>query len=126
MRLDLIPLRRLQLTAKERAWSHALLIRRSTEDPEVKAHYVVFAPQGRPRWKQSFQSRACAGELRKASSRPKDVCGLDEYRVRRCGAWHRHMTLSLLAHAFLAALAVREKKKGIRKMTQFLKSRSRR
>lgn len=28
--------------------------------------------------------------------------GLDHYEVRKWDAWHRHITLCLLAHAFLA------------------------
>jgi SRSO17 transposase len=31
----------------------------------------------------------------------KDEVGLDQYEVRRWDAWHRHITLSLLAHASL-------------------------
>jgi SRSO17 transposase len=57
----------------------------------------------------------------------KGLCGLDEYEVRKYEAWHRHITLSLLAHAFLAAVAGRavatvavaakEQKKGIQQAT---------
>ena len=32
----------------------------------------------------------------------KGEVGLDHYEVRRWDAWHRHVTLCLLAHAFLA------------------------
>jgi hypothetical protein len=31
--------------------------------------------------------------------------------------WHRHITLSVLAHAFLAAAAAREQKKGTQQAT---------
>ena len=31
----------------------------------------------------------------------KGEVGLDHYEVRRWDSWHRHITLSLLAHAFL-------------------------
>jgi SRSO17 transposase len=31
--------------------------------------------------------------------------GLDHYQVRKYGAWYRHATLSMLAHAFLAVTA---------------------
>jgi SRSO17 transposase len=31
----------------------------------------------------------------------KGQAGLDHYQVRRWDAWHRHITLALLAHAFL-------------------------
>jgi hypothetical protein len=30
--------------------------------------------------------------------------GLDHYEVRRWDAWHRHVTLCLLAHAFLVVV----------------------
>ena len=35
----------------------------------------------------------------------KGEAGLDHYQVRRYRAWYRHVTLSMLAHAFLAAAA---------------------
>ncbi len=35
----------------------------------------------------------------------KNETGLDHYQVRRYGAWYRHVTLSMLAHAFLAVAA---------------------
>jgi SRSO17 transposase len=34
----------------------------------------------------------------------KGEVGLDEYEVRKWEAWYRHVTLSLLAHAYLAAV----------------------
>jgi SRSO17 transposase len=37
----------------------------------------------------------------------KQETGLDEYEVRSWVGWHRHVTLSLLAHATLAALRAR-------------------
>jgi SRSO17 transposase len=35
----------------------------------------------------------------------KNETGLDHYQVRRYRAWYRHITLSMLAHAFLAVAA---------------------
>jgi SRSO17 transposase len=35
----------------------------------------------------------------------KNECDLDEYEVRRYVGWYRHITLAMLAHAFLTALA---------------------
>jgi SRSO17 transposase len=32
----------------------------------------------------------------------KDLLGLDAYQVRKWDPWHRHVTISMLAHAFLA------------------------
>ena len=31
----------------------------------------------------------------------KNEAGLDHYQVRRCDAWYRHITLAMLAHAYL-------------------------
>jgi hypothetical protein len=36
----------------------------------------------------------------------KNEVGLDHYQVRRYEAWYRHITLALLAHAYLAVTAV--------------------
>ena len=35
----------------------------------------------------------------------KNETGLDHYQVRKYRAWYRHITLSMLAHAFLAVTA---------------------
>ena len=35
----------------------------------------------------------------------KNKAGLDHYQVRKYRAWYRHITLSMLAHAFLAVTA---------------------
>jgi hypothetical protein len=35
----------------------------------------------------------------------KNETGLDHYQVRLYRAWYRHITLSMLAHAFLAVTA---------------------
>jgi hypothetical protein len=35
----------------------------------------------------------------------KNEAGLDHYQVRKYRAWYRHVTLSMLAHAFLAVTA---------------------
>ncbi|MCW2914023.1 MAG: transposase, partial [Actinomycetia bacterium] len=35
----------------------------------------------------------------------KNEDGLDQYQVRRYDGWHRHITLAMLAHAYLAVTA---------------------
>jgi hypothetical protein len=35
----------------------------------------------------------------------KNETGLDQYQVRKYRGWYRHVTLSMLAHAFLAVTA---------------------
>ncbi len=83
-------------TADSTRW---LLVRRSRADGEL-AFYACFAPASTSlvglvrvagvRWaiEESFQ---CA----------KGEVGLDHYEVRRWPGWYRHITLALLAHAFL-------------------------
>lgn len=108
----LTSLRRLQLTDEERAWSHALLIRRSTSGPRregllrrLRAPRGGRAGNGRP-WR-----------IEEGFEQAKEVCGFDEYEVCKYEVWHRHITLSVLAHAFLAAAAAREQKKGTQQAT---------
>jgi SRSO17 transposase len=45
----------------------------------------------------------------------KDEVGLDQYEVRRWDAWHRHITLSLLAHAALQVARARAASSGGRR-----------
>lgn len=42
----------------------------------------------------------------------KGEAGLDEYEVRKWESWYRHITLSLLAHAYLAVCRLYGKEKG--------------
>lgn len=42
----------------------------------------------------------------------KNECGLDQYEVRRYVGWYRHITLAMLAHAFLAVTAHQAREKG--------------
>ncbi|MDQ0957318.1 SRSO17 transposase [Streptomyces sp. B4I13] len=42
----------------------------------------------------------------------KNECGLDQYEVRRYVGWYRHITLAMLAHAFLAAMSAQAVEKG--------------
>ncbi len=39
--------------------------------------------------------------IEESLERPKGTVGLDQYEVRRWTAWYRHITLALLAHAYL-------------------------
>lgn len=48
----------------------------------------------------------------------KSECGLDQYEVRRYPGWYRHITLAMLAHAFLAATAHRASGKGVEPVRQ--------
>ena len=93
----------------EKGMSRWLLIRRSTEDPDDLGFYQAYGPEDTPveelvrvcqeRWAIEVAFEAAKGEV-----------GLDHYEVRKWEAWHRYITLCLLAHAFLAltCLAARD------------------
>jgi SRSO17 transposase len=88
-----------------------LLARRSLTDPADVVYYVGYGPAETPlaelvrvagtRW----AIEACLEEA-------KGEVGLDEYEVRRWDGWHRHVTLSLLAHAVLAVTRAATAQKG--------------
>lgn len=109
----LIELWRLQLTEEERAWGHYLLVRRSLEDPADRAYYVVFARRAEAVPEALVRVAGTRWQIESAFEQAKGECGLDEYEVRKWQAWHRHITLSLLAHAFLVVIRAGERKRGI-------------
>lgn len=109
----LTPLTRLQPTEEARRWGHYLLIRRSLSKPDELAYYVVHAPRD---WVSIETLVRVAGQrwkIEQGFQMAKGECGLDEYEVRRWVSWHRHITLSLLAHALLVAIrqAIQQQKK---------------
>jgi SRSO17 transposase len=80
--------------------AHWLLVRRGLGDPSARAYYRIHAPADTP----VGAMVAAAGArwaIEVALEEAKGACGLDEYEVRRWDAWHRHITLALLAHAAL-------------------------
>ncbi|GAA2243973.1 hypothetical protein GCM10010430_27130 [Kitasatospora cystarginea] len=58
---------------------------------------------------------APAGPSRKCFQAANNECGLDQYEVRRYVGWYRHITLAMLAHAFLAAMTAHALEKGSRR-----------
>lgn len=108
----LLPTYRLQLTEEERYWGHGLLVRRNLSDPEELAYYVVFAPKEGTTLEELVQVAGTRWRIEECFEQAKGQFGLDEYEVRKWDAWHRHVTLSLLAHAFCAVVRSKEAEKG--------------
>lgn len=106
------PLWRLQLSAEERAQGHWLLIRRSLDDPTDLAYYVVFAPRATTTLATVVRVAGMRWTIESGFETAKSECGLDEYEVRKWSAWSRHITLALLAHAFLTVMRAQEREKG--------------
>jgi SRSO17 transposase len=96
-------------------WERWALGRRSISDPGEFAYYLVFVPVGTvledvvrvagQRWTIEIAFEGAKGEV-----------GLDEYEVRSWTGWYRHITLALLAHAFLAGIRAatgQKRKRGL-------------
>ncbi len=106
----LVPLWRLQLTQQERRFGHYMLVRRSLDERQQLAYYVVYARRCQADLQRLVQVAGRRWEIEIGFEATKGECGLDQYEVRRWQGWYRHITLSLLAHAVLVALRVGEKK----------------
>ncbi len=80
-----------------------LLVRRDATGPSEDAYFLAHGPAGtsaeelvrvcRTRW-----------QIEEGFAQAKGEVGLDQYEVRRWDAWHRHITLCLLAHAALVVM----------------------
>jgi SRSO17 transposase len=83
-----------------------LLVRRKIANPEELAYYVVFGPA-----ETSLETLAqVAGQrwtIEEGFEAAKQEVGLDDYEVRSWHGWYRHLTLSMLALAFLAVMRVK-------------------
>jgi hypothetical protein len=77
-------------------------MRRSLTDPQEKAYYFVFAPPGTTLC-EMVKAIGARWHIEEDFETSKDR-GLDQYEVRRWVGWYRHITLVLLAHAFLTGI----------------------
>jgi len=78
-----------------------LLGRRSRDDPDDLAFYQAYGPQEAPVEELVGVCQA-RWAVEEGFAEAKGEVGLDHYEVRKWEAWHRYVTLSLLAHAYLA------------------------
>jgi SRSO17 transposase len=89
-----------------------LLARRSITDPTDIAYYLSNAPTDTSMLKLA-QVASARYTVEQCIEEAKGETGLDEYEVRTWQSWHRHITLSMLAHAWLASTRYRSAvKKG--------------
>ncbi len=81
---------------------HWLLLRRDLTDPREIAYYFVFGPQGTC-LSEMVQASGARWHIEEDFEIAKDM-GLDHYEVRSYVGWYRHITLVMLAHAFLTGI----------------------
>jgi SRSO17 transposase len=92
------------------AFARWLLVRRTIPShdaietaPEL-AYYLCYGPADTP-LPELVRIAGTRWAIEECFQSAKNEVGLDQYQVRRYDAWHRHITLAMLAHAYLAATA---------------------
>ena len=83
---------------------HWLLARQALDSPEQTAYYRAYGPVDT----QADELVRVAGmrwSIEEGFAQAKGEVGLDQYEVRRWNAWYRHITLCLLAHAYLVVVS---------------------
>ncbi len=80
-----------------------LLVQRDLDDPSDLAYHVAAGPEATP---VEELLRVCGSrwQIEEGFAQAKGEVGLDQYEVRTWAAWHRFMTLCLLAHAYLVVM----------------------
>jgi len=89
---------------------HWLLIRRSLTDPHEQCYSLVFAARGTA-LQAMVQASGARWSIEEAFENAKDM-GLDHYEVRSYVGWYRHVTLVMLAMAYLAGICVEDQADG--------------
>jgi SRSO17 transposase len=100
------------VTVKDQApaegYAHHLLIRRSKETKRRKGrvamheieYFLVHAPTDTP-IPEMIRAAGLRWKIEQDNQTGKDQLGLDHYQVRKYTPWYRHVTLAMLAAAFL-------------------------
>jgi SRSO17 transposase len=80
---------------------HWVLARRSITDPTEIAYYVCYGPRRSTLLDLAWVAGS-RWRIEECFQQAKNEAGLDQYQVRSWRAWYAHITLSMLAHAWLA------------------------
>ena len=88
---------------REPGRGHWLLVRRSLANPGELAYYVCFGPAGTT-LEELARVAGSRWAIEECFEEAKGQVGLDQYEVRRWDGWYRHITLAMLAQAYLAVI----------------------
>ncbi|WP_393101795.1 IS701 family transposase [Streptomyces sp. LN325] len=92
-------------TVRGQPWpSRWMIARRRPETPDDLDYYLAWGPSGTPPEHLAHVAGA-RWRVEDAIKLGKHQCGLADYEVRHWHGWYRHITLSMLAAAFLAVQA---------------------
>jgi SRSO17 transposase len=89
-----------------KAGNHTLLVRRSLTDRDDLALFLVFTTRPTP-LEDMVRGAGLRWTIEAGFESAKGEVGLDHYEVRQWTSWYRHITLALIAHAFLAVIMAR-------------------
>ncbi len=91
---------RAEIRPLESSGGYWLLVRRSISDPSDLAYYLCFGPE-HTALRELVRVAGARWAIEESFQSAKGQVGLDQYQVRRYDSWYRHITLAMLAHAFL-------------------------
>ena len=80
-----------------------LLARRSIAQPGELAYYLCFGPVDTT-LEELVRVAGTRWAIQECFEEAKGQVGLDQYEVRKWEGWYRHITLAMLAHAYLAVI----------------------
>ncbi|WP_426514690.1 IS701 family transposase [Dactylosporangium sp. McL0621] len=86
-----------------------LLVRRNITKPTELAYYLCYGPADTTD-EELIRVAGTRWAIEECFQTSKNEVGLDHYQVRRYDAWYRHITLVMVAHAFLAVTATNAEK----------------
>jgi SRSO17 transposase len=92
-------------SAVQPGWLEWWVARRSLSDPTELAYYLACAPTATT-LQTLVQVAGTRWAVEESLETAKGEVGLDQYEVRKWTGWYRHITLALLAHAFLTVTRV--------------------
>ena len=101
-------------TLREPGKGYWLLARRSLSDPGELAYYVCYG-SGETGLEELVRVAGTRWAIEECFEEAKEQVGLDQYEVRRWDGWYRHITLAMLAQAYLSVIrhqATEEEEKG--------------
>src|SRR3954465_15914945 len=103
------------LAGLDPSWARWVLARRSIpSDPgkEPELAYYVYAGPADTTLEQLVAVAGGRWRIEECFQTAKNEAGLASYQVRDYTAWHRHITLAMLAHAYLSATRATAEKGG--------------
>lgn len=87
-----------------------VLARRMKSAPDKLTYYLAYAPSGTP-WPTLASVASARSTVEQCIEEAREETGLDHYEVRFWHSWYRHITISMMAHTWLASIKRREQGK---------------